>query len=108
MSLTNMQLSKREARGEIEAPDNSGPRYPYGLTLNLEKEVLDKLGIKELPEVGAEMIVVGIGIVESARMSKRQKGREDRSVSIQLTDIEVGPKDEASMEDAVDAAIKDA
>ena len=107
MSLTSMKLSKRKAKREI-AIDDSGPRFPHGLTLHLNEDVLEKLGIDSLPEIGSEMIVVGVGVVESASQHKRQ-GSDDRSVNIQLTDIDVGPKEaDESVEAAVDAAIKEA
>jgi hypothetical protein len=105
MSLTDMKMSKKEAKREhaIEARDE--PRYPYGLTLNLDKNVLDKLGIDKLPEVGDEMIVAGIGVIESAHEHSRQSGK-DRSVSIQLQKLEVGPLKEPDAVDAVSDAIE--
>lgn len=106
MSLTSMKMSKRDSKGEC-AIDCSDSKYPYGIRINLDNHSLDKLGISKLPEVGTEMIVVGVGVVESANERKRRKGI-DRDISIQLQRLEVGPLEESTAEDAVSRAVKDA
>lgn len=105
MSLTSMKLSKREAKGDSPVAE-SRPRFPYGLSINLDDDSLTKLGISTLPEVGAEMLVVGVGIVESVNEHKRQSG-SDRNISIQLQKLEVGPLKESTAVGAIDDALKD-
>ena len=109
MALTNMKLSKKEAKNEFEVAP-SRPRFPHGLSISLDDDSLKKLGFDNLPDVGEEFIVVGIGPVENASEHKRQNG-VDRSVTIQLQKIEVGPvdgDDEESLEAVIDSAIEDA
>ena len=111
MSLTSMKMSKKDAKEEFEVKAEDRPRFPHGLTLHLDDDSLKKLGITELPAVGDEMIVVGIGKIESSHENRRQSG-VDRSVSIQLEQLEVGSVDDdenpATAVDAVSAAIKEA
>lgn len=110
MALTNMKLSKKEAKQEFSVGEDKGPRFPHGLSISLDSESLKKLGFDSTPDVGEEFIVVGIGPVTHASEHKRQNGT-DRDVTIQLQKIEVGPvdgDDEESLEAAIDSAIEDA
>lgn len=62
--------------------------YPWGLTLNLDKEALRKLGIAELPPVGAQMVVAAMAKVTNVDMREHEDG-EHRSVTLQITDLGV-------------------
>lgn len=106
MPLTNMVRSKREMSAEVQPCEVDAAKYPYGLRISLENADLKKLDMASLPDVGEEMIVVGVGRVVSANEHKRQKG-VDRNVQIQLEKIEVGPLKEETAADAVDKALKD-
>ena len=108
MSLTNMRMSKKDAKAEVGLVEDKGPRFPHGLTLHLNDDVLEKLGFSKLPSVGDKVIVIGVGVISSASEHRRQNG-VDRDVSIQLQQLEVGPlkKKSGSAVDAVSEAIKD-
>lgn len=106
--LTNMKRSKKERKNAEVAFDE--PQFPFGLSITLDDESLSKLGIKALPAVGEQMIVVGVGPVESVSQNERSGSKRNRSVTIQLEQLEVGAVDDDSInsaEDAVSAAIKD-
>tara|TARA_R100001143_G_C3360997_1_gene135673 strand:- start:6661 stop:6987 length:327 start_codon:yes stop_codon:yes gene_type:complete len=107
MKLVDMKQSAAEVEKVCEAPCEDQPKYPWGLEIRLNNESLKKLGIKELPAVGTKMKVTAMGVVESARESKRRKGRSDRSVEIQIEKLHVGKASAASAEDAVDEAVSD-
>lgn len=106
MTMKSMKLSKKEAKGEVAIDVPDGPRFPHGLTLHLEDETLKKLGIANVPDVGTEMRVVGVGVVESSNQHQSQR-RKNRSISIQLQRLDVKPTKKATAEDAVSDAIKD-
>lgn len=108
--LVNMRLSKKQSKAEVAISSEKGPRFPYGLQISLDDDSLEKLGFDELPAVGAEMIVVGVGKVTRAGENRSQSG-VNRDVSIQLERIEIEPRDDGSDHTAVDAvsrAVKDA
>lgn len=107
--LVSMKRTKKDKkRHNSDHAVGSEESFPHGLTLFLDDESLTKLGIKELPAVGKEMIVVGVGKVESVSKSERSGSRGvDRNVSIQLEKLEVGPFKAETAEDAVSAAIKE-
>jgi hypothetical protein len=105
MSLTSMKMSKKEAKGEFAMEANSN-RFPHGLSINLDNDTMKKLGM-EMPDVGEQMIIVGVGPVTHASEHRRQNGVQ-RSVTIQLETMEVGELDDKSALKAVSAAVKDA
>ena len=59
MDLVDMS---RELEPEM-APVAPGPCYPYGLTLNLDAEAIEALGITELPTAGTEFHLEAVGII---------------------------------------------
>lgn len=61
------------------------PAYPWGLTLNLNDEVLTKLGLTELPSVGANMRLEARVRVTSVSQHEREQDDKDRRVSLQIT-----------------------
>lgn len=102
MSLTNMQLPKRKRSAEEAISVTDELRFPYGLQIDLDDESLRKLNISNLPEAGAQFLVVGIGPVTSVRQTDNKRGK-DRSLTIQLQKIEVGPVKTGKIKTAVDA-----
>jgi hypothetical protein len=62
------------------------PLYPWGLSVTLDEEALDALGMTELPEVGKPMRLEALVDVTSVS-SNESKGGASRSVSLQITDL---------------------
>ena len=106
MKLTDMKQSKRDRKKSVEAAPMSDELYSYGLRLNLEDHDLKKLGIDKLPAVGDEMIVAAVGVVVNVSEHSSERSK-NRSVSIQLQKLDVGPAKESTAVDAVSDAIKD-
>ena len=96
MQLVNMKLTVEEAKSEsmiCASPDL--PKYPYGLSIRLCDEVLKKLSITELPEVGSAMQLMAVVEVTHSRQSESQLGK-DRELTMQITDMALSGKTEAS------------
>jgi len=106
-NLTDMKMSKKQSAHEFAVSEDKGPRFPHGLTINLNDDSMKKLGFDELPVVGTEMIVVGVGKVTRASENRRQGG-VDRDMGIQLERIEVEPLVKGTAVDAVTKAVRDA
>lgn len=97
--MVNMKSKpeREEMPGAIEADE---PQYPYGLCLHLGKDELDKLGIKDLPEVGTPVMISAKAFVKSTSAYNTQDSGKSMSVELQVTDMEVSPgekKDPASV-----------
>jgi hypothetical protein len=97
--MISMKREKQNSESNEVAMDEK-PDYPYGLTLHLDSESLDKLGIKELPEVGAEMMIGAKVKVESINMSDSDDGKE-KHVALQVTDMELSGADKPSAADTL-------
>ncbi|HXF44855.1 MAG TPA: hypothetical protein VNK91_01935 [Burkholderiaceae bacterium] len=93
MDLKNMQLSKAESETMLSpSKPSDGPRYPYGLQLHLTTEVLDKLALAGLPEVGATVMVHARATVVSVSQREEQDGDKQKTCELQITDLALAPE----------------
>lgn len=88
MALTSMKIDKAAAKRAMEPSTlaDEGPAYPYGLEVRLDKDSIEKLGMKQLPEVGETMMLVGKVKVTGTSSSDHQHGKH-QSVTLQITDM---------------------
>lgn len=89
MNLIDMKLSPDEAKEMdscIGASADGGPKYPWGLSVSLDDETLEKLGITSLPTVGQKMRLMAIVEVCSTSQHANQEGT-DKCVSLQITQM---------------------
>lgn len=104
MTMTSIKNSakKKPSSGSAEAcsPCDDGNPYPYGMTLSMNTETLDKLKIKTLPVVGSVLTLQIKVTVESVRSEAGSNG-EKRSMELQVTDLDMGgaAKEEAAKDD---------
>ena len=98
-ALKMVSMRKEKKSGEdmpSTSPVEAGSEesYPYGLRLRLENDELEKLGMKELPEVGKTCTITAEGVVESIS-SNQSKGSEGsrKSVEIQITKMATSKAD---------------
>lgn len=89
MNLVDMKNVGSNA-GEIAC---ATPDYPYGLKLYLNDAILDKLGIEDLPALGAEMTITAK--VRVTAVSSREAGDDaDQNMELQITAMSLdGKKD---------------
>jgi hypothetical protein len=111
--MISMKLSKAEAKTMLgccpEDSDSSGPKYPYGLTMYLNESILKKLGMGELPEVGAKMNLAAICVVTGTSSRQDQDGSTHQCIDIQITDMELaedGKSEEADPAGAMYPSMK--
>lgn len=91
MALIDMKLTPEEAKNEgmcCPSTDDKGPKYPYGLSINLDDETLAKLGITTLPAVGSMMRLVATVEVTSTSQYERQDEKEI-NINLQITAMEL-------------------
>lgn len=68
------------------------PRYPYGLCIELNEEVMEKLGIDELPEVGTMIHGVYMAKVTSIRANATEEN-SSKGMSLQITHMALEDED---------------
>jgi hypothetical protein len=98
-----MEMSKKDSKTEFGGVEVSRSKFPHGIEVRLGNAEMKKLGM-EMPNVGDEMIVLGVGPVTHASENRRQGGI-DRSVTIQLQSMEVGEVENKSAIAAVSKAV---
>ena len=98
MAMINMKrVSKKESEiAEVPALAEE-PCYPYGLVIRLEKEELEKLGIKELPGINHPFMLEGKCIVKSVSAGASES-REHASCELQLTHLAIETMEEEQKE----------
>lgn len=106
--LVNMKIDPAKEKEKYAARESAlveAPRYPYGLCLHLDDDVMQKLGLSKLPEVGKPMMLTALVDVTSVSENEYQteggKTEKRQSVSLQITDLGL-----AAAEDLSDAAKK--
>lgn len=91
MALVSMELTAEQAKESTcaIAGDGSAPKYPYGLSLSLNSDSLENLGIKSLPVVGTKLLLTAVVEVSGTHESQQQDGTSEKSVDLQITDMEL-------------------
>lgn len=106
VSMERTETEKKAAEKRMEAMPSAGPDYPWGLCINLGKDELDKLGIKELPEVGDEYHVYAVCGVTRVSQSASAGGEDSKGIELQITEMGVMHEDEGEEGDFSKAAGK--
>lgn len=104
MSLVNMKMSAEEAKEEtglLGSDIADAPEYPYGLTLTLCDESMQKLGMATLPVVGTKMMITAMVTVTGTRANSTQGGDDEQSTDLQITDMQIGPAGAKSTADVL-------
>ncbi len=87
--MVNMKMSKEEAKEQCSPSTDEGPRYPYGLSINLDDDALTKLGIGDSVNVGDEVLITAKATVTSKSGYQTMVGDSENSIGLQITDMEV-------------------
>ena len=90
MNLTSMKTTPAEAKEEAKemiGDASTQPQYPYGLSISIDDEMMTKLGIKDLPAVGTEMMLMAKCEVCSTSAYDTQTNGPEINFSLQITDM---------------------
>lgn len=92
--LVNMKIDPAKEKEKYAAKESTlveQPRYPYGLCIHLDDDVMQRLGMKSLPEVGKPIMVHAMADVTSVSENEYSepdgKTEKRQSVTIQITDL---------------------
>jgi hypothetical protein len=87
--LVSMKMTAKEQKAQYEpglAMKEDAPRYPYGLSLSLDKTALKKLGVDELPAPGESYLVVAKVEVTNVSSNAGAHG-DNKSMTLQITEM---------------------
>lgn len=93
MSFVDMKLPKEKeskSGSKCEPIEPDKPKYPYGLSITLEKDALSKLGLAVSDfDMGEEITISAQCVITSLRQSEDRYG-DDMSVGLQITKLDMG------------------
>ena len=90
MPLKSMRITKKE--GDDEKDIEFEQDFPFGLRLHLGNDTLDKLDMKDLPELGKVMTLVAQVEVVSLSENSNKDQEDHKNVDLQITDMELLPE----------------
>jgi hypothetical protein len=94
MKMVDMAMTKAEMKAEHKGMCGVGPAgdanpYPWGLAITVEGRELDKLGMKDMPDVGTECYFTVCAKVTSVNQSAHEGGKSERRVGMQITGMQL-------------------
>ena len=92
-SLINMQQTAEEAKEYADPKPADAPKYPWGLCITLNDDSLEKLGVAALPAVDTEVTIIAKAMVSRTSEYQTQGGESERSLDLQITDMQLGGLD---------------
>lgn len=92
--MVHMQMDKKQVEPK-EGHSEDEQQYPYGLQLNLDKDSMEKLGMKEMPKMGQTMMMQGKAIVTNMHESEGHK-----SIGLQITHMGMMDEEKPKKSDA--------
>lgn len=109
MKLTDMKRSKKERKesGINACKPYEGDAYGYGLCINLDKDALEKLGLKPSSfDVGDRVRITATGSIKALRQDK-SNSYNSSNVEIQIEKLAVANAP-TSLAEAVSDGVDDA
>jgi hypothetical protein len=98
MALKDMSLTPEQAKAQMgycspadgdDDADDSGPKYPWGLSISLDDDAMAKLGLSA-PQVGSTMHMLAVVQITNYGLNEDQKG-SDQSMTLQITAMDLQP-----------------
>lgn len=86
--LARSPIEIKKSNMPMAIGESSRDKYSYGTSVTLNSEMLQKLGIKELPEVGDEYHIMAVGKVTSVSKNASETNESTR-MEIQLTHMKL-------------------
>lgn len=96
--MKSLKMTPAEAKAQMGSPTamTDLPAYPWGTRLELNSATLKKIGLSEMPAIGATMRMTAVVEVCGCSEHKEQDGDTNRSLTLQITDLELaGERPEA-------------
>jgi hypothetical protein len=87
--LVSMKNSKKDKKSSNIAESSSHGDYPYSSRLDLDHEMLEKLGIDKMPKHGAPVTIHAKGKVHRTSEDTNSDGKTRRSMTVQMTHMKV-------------------
>jgi hypothetical protein len=100
MALKSMKITKADRTAKNKSYESTvigSEDYPYGLRINLDEDMLKKLGIKKMPKTGGHVSLKANCCVTSVSMDERN-GKTNRRIELQIEEMDIVPEEETAEE----------
>lgn len=99
MKLVDMKIDpkKREEKYAEATVAGDSPIYPYGLSLTLDDDVMQKLGLAKLPAAETEIIIHAKATVTNSSVNETKDGKRV-SMTVQITALNLKPEGDGEKE----------
>jgi hypothetical protein len=87
--MADMKMSKEEKKEQESPMSTEEQAYPYGLRIDLNDDSMTKLGLDSPPKVGATFRIMALADVVSVSSYSSMSTDQERSMSLQITDMEM-------------------
>lgn len=87
MELKSMKISKSSQETMAKPAMLEAPQYPYGLSIRLDNDSLEKLGMSDLPKAGKKMKLMAMVEVVGSSQHTMKGGKDMKSVELQITSM---------------------
>lgn len=88
--LKSMKMTRAERDAKYQEianmPSKDAVVYPYGLTVRLDNDALEKLGLEDMPKVGTTMTLTAKVDVISVSQNESESG-DNKNLELQITDL---------------------
>lgn len=91
ISMKRSAKDKRKDAGSCAPMEAMAPDYPWGLVIHLDKDEIDKLGMKKLPGISSEFGLHVKVKITRINQSAAENAEDQTSVDLQITDMAVVP-----------------
>ncbi|MDE2097466.1 MAG: hypothetical protein KGL39_09495 [Patescibacteria group bacterium] len=99
--LVDLKRTKAEKKADSNPSTYEGNDYPYGLTVELDHDALQKLGIDKMPKAGDTMHVQAHAHVKSVEERQHSGGKKSRRMSLELRKMAIAATQRAANEGEV-------
>lgn len=82
--LIDMSLQSENSKKEM---NEEKERYPYGLSIHLDKEMVQKLGFEKIPQLGEELMIKAV--VKVTNLNKYGQGEGQMDIGLQIIKMAV-------------------
>lgn len=88
--MVSMKNSKKDKKSSnLAEPSSSHEDYPYSSRLDLDHEMLEKLGLDKMPKHGTPVTIHAKGKVHRTSEDTNSEGKTRRSMTVQMTHMKV-------------------
>ena len=106
LAFTKAEQKERNSPSKLACSPYEGEKYPWGMRLDLNSDVMKKLDLDTLPKAGAEVMIKAKAKVVSTSINDRD-GKQEKRMELQIVamdlDVPAGEMEDEIFKDMPEA-----